>query len=165
MNKYFKNIIIFIITVLVLNPVIVFSGNTKNNFSYLLYQDSNFTVWWATATYKIFKDQESPVSKSKIIKIFAAKNEYEPFQIIIKSKKNLNNILVSLSDFKNSNERIEKENITINFVEYVNIEKPTDSIGHKGLWPDPLPEYQEPFPTVANENKLGSCLAKKDIIS
>ena len=35
---------------------------------------------------------------------------------------------------------------------YVNIETLSDAWGWKGLWPDPLPDYYEPFDAKGGEN-------------
>lgn len=98
-----KKIIFILLLILFISlPLNLFAKDTYNNFGYLIYKDKNFTVWWAEATYKIFKEQKLPSTKTDRIKIFAAKNEYEPFQLVINSRKNLNKIWVSPNDFKSN---------------------------------------------------------------
>lgn len=137
-----------------LSSIVFSQEKTMPDSGYLLLINNDFSIWWIEGTYKVFKEQKIPTTKSKSIKISCAKNEYEPFQLVINSKKDLDNVKIILSDMKNKKGGIvKKENIEISFVEYVKIETPTDSIGHKGLWPDPLPPYAEPFSATKNENK------------
>ncbi|MEW6202765.1 MAG: glycoside hydrolase domain-containing protein [bacterium] len=154
-NIYLKKTFIIILFSTILSRF-AFSLESQHypQFGYLLASNKDFSIWWAEGTYKIFKEQKIPESKSDSIKISAAKNEYEPFQLVINSRIDLRNVKIVLSDLKNEKGNvIEKKNIAINFVEYVNIESTTDDLGFKGYWPDPLPEYYEPFDVRSSENK------------
>ncbi len=136
-------------------PVFSSQNQYPSGYGYVFSADKNATVWWAEGTYKIFKAQKIPSAKSAAVKISCAKNEYEPFQLVIHTAQDLKGIKISIVDLANKKGGvISKENIAINRVGYVNIETPSDGWGWKGLWPDPLPEYHEPFDANGGENKL-----------
>lgn len=126
---------------------------SKQNFGRLLTAASGISIWWAEGTWKIFKEQSVPEKKSRFVAISAARNEYEPFQLVLRSKKDLKNVVIEASDLKNGKSTIEKNNIEISRVEYVQIQKPSDLLGHPGLYPDPLPLYKAPVQIKANENQ------------
>lgn len=149
--KLFK--ILFLVLLCCPLPAFPAQNQYPSGYGYVLTADKNVTVWWAEGTYKIFKEQKVPLAKSASVKISCAKNEYEPFQIILHPQENLKGVRVSVDELKNKKGGvIGKGNITINRVAYVNIETPSDAWGWKGLWPDPLPDYVEPFDAEKNEN-------------
>ncbi len=52
-------------------------------------------AWISGSTYKIRRDAPVPSNKISSVKIFAARNEYEPFQIILRPAKQLDGVKVA----------------------------------------------------------------------
>ncbi len=89
--------------------------------------------------------QENNLIGENIVKIKAAKNEYEPFQIAIVAGGKLNNVKVEMSDLKGENGMIGKENITLFREEYVPIRNSSPRVVYsQGLYPDPLLPFNNP---------------------
>mgnify|MGYP001275817689 CR=1 FL=1 len=126
--------------------LIIFPGFLfAQDFGYLIKSDDVCELWWAENTYKIMKDDPAPFKKGKIT-IQAARNESEGFQIVLLPGKSLENISVSVSDFKQkSGNTIEARNVAIRKVEYVNVVKPSGIFHKAGWYPDPLPLIEKPF--------------------
>ncbi|HOV22074.1 MAG TPA: DUF6067 family protein [bacterium] len=109
---------------------------------------SDLKIWIPNPLEKIFKEdlpkKEQQVKKE--IFLFSAKNEYESFQIALRSSVMLKNVRVEFSDLLNvSGSKISKENLKYNFVDYVPVN--IDNSGLKevvrispGEFPDPLLE-------------------------
>ncbi len=114
------------------------------------------SLWWAEGAYKVMKDDPEPINTASIIRISAARNEYEPFIIVLRPGTRLDGVRVSASPLlrsgKGREDRIEASDISIRLVEYVKVTTPTDMTGKSRLWPDPLSPYQGPFAAQAGEN-------------
>jgi len=147
------------------------SVRAEGEFGYVLREYPRGYIWWAEGSYKVFREtpvppspprepeasapmqpvvpaKDKPVPKpaeppTPPIKIAAARNEYEPFQLVFRPKRTGGELkVVEVTDFKDSaGNVIPAKNVEINVVEYVNVEKPTDALGHVGLYPDPLPPW------------------------
>ena len=92
--------------------------------------DSSLTmpiVWTVSGMERIGKDDEAQYLSP--IEIYAARGEYEPFQILIQSpQKGLSNVNVSVSDFTSRNGKfISKKNITLYREHYVYVNQPSPS--------------------------------------
>ena len=70
----------------------------------------------------------------------AAGNEFEPFQIILKSQSaDIADVDLDVTDLRNSgNHVLSKSNITTYFERYLDLNKPSSIDGGDGEWPDPL---------------------------
>jgi len=112
-------------------------------------------LWWTDGAQKVGKLRPVPTTAKKTaIEFFAAKNEYEPMQLVIKPNRNLNNVKVTATNLQNSKgAKILAQHIHIMLVEYVPIQNPTDAVGTVGLWPDPLPPVKRPFSIRKGENQ------------
>ncbi len=123
------------------------------DIGYLLDDDAFASLWWAEGAYKIKRDDPVPKKKSRAVELFCARNEYEPFLLVLRPKKKLDQVRVYVSPLVNSNGyEILPESISICHVDYVNVVVTTDEQGAQGLWPDPLPPYDGPFSACAAEN-------------
>jgi hypothetical protein len=112
-----------------------------------------FTLWWETGTAKILKSDPVPLRKSGGVTIEAARNEYEPFQIVLHPKKAASGVRVEVSPLRQtSGAEVAVSNISIARVAYVTITRPTDEFGAAGDWPDPLPPLDGPFSAPAGVN-------------
>jgi hypothetical protein len=132
------------------------SGSAKGfaqDFGYLAGDDETAAVWWAEGAYKIKKDDPLPEKSRLEASLRAARNEYEPFELVLRPKKRMDKVRVEASSLRESSgAEIPRENVSICHVEYVKVVQPTDSYGAPGDWPDPLPPYDGPFTAYADEN-------------
>jgi Glycoside hydrolase 123, catalytic domain/Glycoside hydrolase 123 N-terminal domain len=110
-------------------------------------------VWWAEGAYKVMKDDPVPGAKDGVIRIAAARNEYEPFLVVLRPDVRLDAVRVAAGPLAGEKGgTIVPADISICHVEYVKVTTPTDNLGKAGWWPDPLPPYDGPFPAPAGEN-------------
>ena len=118
----------------------------------LLKSDDGCNIWYAGSTIKVMKYDNAPDEYGKI-ELYAAKNEYESFQIVLNSKREIDKMNVFVSDLMNeTGNKIGKENIFIKKVEYVKVTKPTDDYGKKDYYPDPLPPVTSAFKVYPSIN-------------
>lgn len=124
------------------------------NYGYLLNSDSVASIWWAEGTYKIGRNRSLPATKADAISISAAKNEYEPFQLVIRPNRDLADVSVEVSDLRKSDgSKIPSNNIEVSVVEYLHVSVPTDKTGSVDDWPDLLPPYKGVFSVKAAQNQ------------
>ena len=118
-----------------------------------LYESENGAIWWCGSTYKVSRDRPAPSERSDRIRISAARGEYEPFQVILRSTGKQEAVRARLDGFYGQDgAEIGKDCVDIRHVEYVSIAAPSDSIGCIGYWPDPLPPYTGAFDLPADRN-------------
>lgn len=100
-----------------------------------------------------------PEATSDAVWIEAARNEYEPFQLILYPHQPLTNVSVQVEpDWVHATEdsvTFAATNVEVRLVAYVPVQHPSDAGGVAGLYPDPLlplpeqltfpPEQQQPF--------------------
>lgn len=122
--------------------------NAENN-------ENIYRIGAVSSLYKIFKfKQKIPVSDR--IEVYSAKNEYECFQILIYDvKKDLNNVVVDVSDLESidGENKISSSFIKVKEVGYVPTKKPYYRTSYVGLWPDPLLK-KEKFNVKKGERKV-----------
>lgn len=110
------------------------------------------TIWTSSPLVKIMQDTPVPNNPAKGVRLYAAGNEYEPFQLVLTPKKPLSNIkIVPHTLVGPKGAKIEAWNITVKNVEYVNCTEPTSEDVKAGLYPDPLPEHT-PFTARPGKN-------------
>ncbi len=102
---------------------------------------SAYTFWTTPPSERVFKDSPVPQASGAEIKVYAARNEFEPFQVVVKPAAS-GNVTVSIDDFGSG------VSAEIYQVRYVNITQPSDSLGRSGPYPDPL----WPLPNGASVN-------------
>lgn len=123
------------------------------NSGYLLFEDPLASIWWTEGAYKINKDDPLPRQKARVIQLYCARNEYEPFLLVVRPKQPMDNLSVEISSLKHqSGAELPAEKFSICHLGYVNILIPTDQAGASGLWPDPLPPYEGPYAASPGEN-------------
>ena len=144
-------------------PALVFFGISLINlisisyareYGYLLAEDTRATVWWAEGAYKVMKDARPPRATSPEIRLHCARNEYEPFILILRPKQRMDGVRVEMDPFAGpkgaANPSLE---VSLCRVEYVRVTVPTDEFGKTGDWPDPLPPYDAPVAAAPGENQ------------
>jgi hypothetical protein len=101
-------------------------------YTYRLTQSTGAYQFWTTLPSEhVFKDTGVPTSTGAEVKVYAAQNEFEPFQIVVRPAAS-GNVTVNVGNFGSG--------ITAELyqVKYVNLTQATDYLGRTGLNPDPL---------------------------
>lgn len=112
-------------------------------------------IWWAASTYKIRRERivPPPAERSDAISIQLARNEYEAAQMVINPQKDITNFDIKAPSLKGPNGAVlDSDHITINQVDYLHIDHPTDSTGTVDWWPDPLLPFKKGANLTANIN-------------
>jgi len=120
--------------------------------------------WWtATALVKIRPLDPMPDGAAKAVSIAAAKNEFEPFQIVLRAQsEQLSDVDVEVSDLKGKgNSSIPKRDIQIYMERFIDLQKPSSIEGKSGEWPDALVprvdayygERRNAFPFTLNDGR------------
>ena len=110
------------------------------------------TLWQSISTFKVMRDTKPPSRKIAAVRITAARNEYEAFQLVLRPTKTLSGVKVtprSLIGPKKA--KIDAYNVTVRNVEYLNVTQPTSADIEPGMYPDPLPEFT-PVNAPAGQN-------------
>ena len=122
-------------------------------YGYVIQSGPPCAVWWAEGAYKVMRDDQVPGATSETVRIAAARNEYEPFLLVLRPETRLDGVRVSAGPLTaDRGGTIGPAEIAICHVEYVKVTTPTDAAGKAGWWPDPLPPYDAPFTAAAGEN-------------
>ena len=129
------------------------SAGDKAPYGYAISEGPLCSLWWAEGAYKIMKDDPFPAVRGEMVRLACARNEYEPFLLVLSPKTRLDDVRVSVSDLTGpAGAALPAAHVSIRHVEYVRVEIPTDAAGVPGWWPDPLPPYDGPFSAPAGEN-------------
>jgi hypothetical protein len=102
------------------------------SYTYRLSQSTaSYQFWTTPPSERVFKDSPLPAGTGSEVKVYAARNEFEPFQVVVRPAAS-GSVTVSLDPFGSG---ISAE---LYQVRYVNITQPSDSLGRSGPYPDPL---------------------------
>jgi hypothetical protein len=103
--------------------------------------EDKVSLWWCESARKISRSRPVPGGSTRsLIRLSAARNESESFQIVLKPRQTVEQISVTATDLRGPRgAKIAKENIGVCRVAYVKVETPTDATGVAAEWPDPLP--------------------------
>ena len=144
-----KMSIFFCISLIITN----LSNLQAKPYGYLITDKSPCTVWWAEGVYKIKKDDPVPAVSRPEITFNSALNEYEPFQVVLRPERRMDNVRIKISDLDGSyGFFVPSSDMSICRVGYVSVTAPTDTAGRVGEWPDPLMPYDGPFTIYPDEN-------------
>ena len=98
-------------------------------------------LWWTThALVKIGPQDPVPASKSNAAEITAARNEFEPFQIVLRSAgRSLEGVDAEPFDLQGPDDAvIARQHVGIYFESYVTLKQSSNPEQEPGEWPDPL---------------------------
>jgi hypothetical protein len=98
-------------------------------------------TWWTTHSLAKVKPLDPvPGVPEKDVDLHAGRNEFEPFQIVLRAQsKDLSGVDIDFSDLRTSEgAEISSKNVTVYLEEFVNLDRPSSIEGGEGLWPDPL---------------------------
>jgi hypothetical protein len=141
-----RPIFISLSLVLFLQTGIAQATNERASFGSSISSQNPLRIWWCPGTYKVTRDLLPPIQSGKTPSVEAAKNEYEPVQIILRPDR-------PISEFT---ARIEKlpPGITaeICVAQYLKVDVPSDEFGRKDWYPDPLVPLHTPVDLKNGEN-------------
>ncbi len=86
---------------------------------YLLAEEKGVKVWYLTPNRRVFEEDilpDKPFKEGIYLKV--AKNEYEPFQIVLRSEEDLKGLHIEFSDLKGGKGKISKDYLSFNPVGY-----------------------------------------------
>jgi hypothetical protein len=117
-------------------PMIAIAANgwaqDEEDYTYKLTQSTaNYELWTTPPSERIFKDDAVPADTGSNVLVYAARNEFEPFQIVVRPASS-GSVTVNVGSFGSGIE------VRIYQVKYVFISQATDSLGRTGDYPDPL---------------------------
>ena len=98
-------------------------------------------TWWTTHSLEKVQPQAPlPSSPLKSVDLFAGRNEFEPFQIVLRAEaKDLSGVDIEFSDLRTKEgAEISKKNVTVYLEQFLSLHRESSIEGAAGLWPDPL---------------------------
>ncbi|MDR2756105.1 MAG: DUF4091 domain-containing protein, partial [Planctomycetaceae bacterium] len=128
----------------------------RSDYGYAISDSERADIWWSEADWKISRDRISPnKTTAKPIRISAAKNDVEGFQVVVRPNgKPINGLTGTVTELKSSDgTTIPKENIEILYAYYHFVHSPTDATGIIDYWPDALPPLDKPIDIETNKNQ------------
>ncbi len=141
---------------------------------------TRWTVWAESSIHKTRREEAPPpqtyVWDGNEIHLKAARNENEPFQLVIRAwDGGLSNVFVEVSDLSAEQGKIPGREVTLFFEHYIEITTPSgyyydegqgfridlrpernnvdELTSRKGFYPDALPPLTKPFPVEADQNQ------------
>jgi len=127
---------------------------TAADYGYRISRSGPPDLWWAESPYKISRGREAPTEVCPVIKVSAARNEYQDFQIVARPDRAVHGVLVRCSEFTGPRgARLGASYIVVREVAYVNVAQATDETGMIGDWPDPLPPLNSAVDLAAGKNQ------------
>ena len=104
-----------------------------------------YDVWTASSGWKIPRTRGLPSERAAGVSLRTAQNEAEAVQLVVRPRRDVKDLRVTAS--------IANIPVDVLRVGYVQVEFPTDAVGCRSLWPDPLPPQDGAFPVKAGENQ------------
>ena len=122
------------------------------SYGYALPAAAPCVLWWCEGTYKVSRQRPAPTARRNGIELAAARNDHEPFQLVLRPAADLKNLRAQVSPLTRDAATLPPESIRIDQVAYLNVTRPTDAAGVRGWWPDPLPPFEQGATLEANRN-------------
>ncbi|MEJ5296877.1 MAG: glycoside hydrolase domain-containing protein [Armatimonadota bacterium] len=108
-------------------------------------------VWEASATEKVFPDSRPSSRRSGPVTLAAAKNEFEPFQIVLTPDRELKDVSVSVSELRGPG-KIPPDAVSVRLVATVPVTLPSSVDVLPGDYPDPLIPLNDPVTLPAGRS-------------
>ena len=99
-----------------------------------------FKMWATDALRKIRPKDPPPSASGMELRLSAARNEFEPFQVVLRSDgSDIDGVDVEVSDFAGPGASVlHRGRVSLYFERYMNLKIPSSVEGEAGEWPDPL---------------------------
>ena len=114
-------------------------------------------LWRASSGWKIPRQRALPKAKADGLSLMTAANEAEAVQFVVSPKDALEDVRIETVGplvCRSSGKKLSADAVEVLRVGYVPVDVPTDEVGCRALWPDPLPPQDDaPFPVAAGENQ------------
>ena len=108
------------------------AGAQLETGTYRLTQSTaSYNLWTCPPTVKVFKTDAVPATSKSAVQVYAARNEFEPFLVVVKPAAS-GNVTVSCGSFGAGITQLMYQ------VKYVTVTSATDMRGGTGEYPDPL---------------------------
>lgn len=114
---------------------------------------SQVALWRASSGWKIPRYRTLPKKIAKSLTVRTARNEAETVQLVVTPNVDLHDVKVIAGDLRCGKHVLPARQIDILRVGYVKIKRPTDSVGCRGEWPDPLPPQKGMLTVKAGSNQ------------
>ncbi len=135
MQKFFHTLMVMALLLVGMSPSPVQTAAAASDYEPYTYRlsvsTSAYQFWTTPPSERVFKDSPVPTMSAAEVKVYAARNEFEPFQVVVKPAAS-GNVTVTINSFGAG---ISAE---IYQVKYINITQTSDSLGRTGPYPDPL---------------------------
>ena len=98
-------------------------------------------VWWTTHSLeKIRPFDPEPEGATHAVKIQAARNEFEPFQVVLRAEgQDIDSVDLEVTDLRAKTGIVSSQSyISVYLEHYLNLKAPSSVAGGTGEWPDPL---------------------------
>lgn len=116
--------------------------------------DDAVGLWWCSATRKIPRERALPEASGEAVEMWAARNDREAVQIVLRPDRPLNNVRVQVSSLRGPNgAAIAQDHVDLLQVYYHYVHSPTDNTGVRDHWPDALPPWDHPISIPAKVNQ------------
>lgn len=147
------------------NGATLFLGSTEfsvpslyaTDYGYPLKSDRDCALWWCEGTYKVSRERPAPtgpVTGPASLQVSAARNEFEPVQLVLTPTRDLKGLTATSSDLTGpGGAKLSAQNVSICYVWYHYVKRATDRAGCLGWWPDALPPLDEPLDLKAGQNQ------------
>ncbi len=122
------------------------------SYGYLISADGTADLWWCEGAWKIGRERAVPTKRNPELYVELARAEFEPVQLVVRPRRNLTGLRVSVSDLRGERGTLPASAVSIKQVEYVYVKHPTDKFGAESWWPDPLPAVKGPLDAPAGRN-------------
>ncbi|WP_321417019.1 glycoside hydrolase domain-containing protein [uncultured Desulfobacter sp.] len=129
--KAFRYMKVFLSFIIISANVWAQDQNQENYIYQLSQSTGRYTFWTTLPSERVFKDDVVPSDTGSGILVYAARNEFEPFQLVVNPSVS-GNITVNIGEFGSGIE------VQLYQVKYVTIAQSTDNLGRTGDYPDPL---------------------------
>jgi len=102
----------------------------------VLARQGGVTLWWDLPTSKIFREEPPPAADSDAVQLYAARGEYEPFQLVVRPEQALEGVRVECDGLTGPGGVI--TDVTWNALDYYLSEQQVQPTGFVGEVPDTL---------------------------
>ena len=105
--------------------------------------NEDVVLWYAPGIEKAGLTEPVPDFSIPAVPVALAKNEYEPFQVVVHPYRDLPDLSVTFDTFRSdTGDTLPAEAFQVRVARYVTIERTSDFFGETGPWPDPLPDLK-----------------------
>jgi len=103
-------------------------------------ENSSLTWWVTNPLVKVKALDPTPAHLAKSVELLAGRNEFEPFQIVLRcDSKDIPDLDIEFSDFRSQDgAEISRDHITVYLEQFLDVTHPSTIESSVGLWPDPL---------------------------